>query len=258
MTRKIIRLLLFLVALAALLFSGYQIIRYLLENKARDNVTQDVISRFVRPASSAPVEETSPQEGTSVPQTPRVQAPISVDFAALQAEHPDIIAWLYGENTPIHDPVVQAQDNDYYLRRLLDGSWNTAGTLFLDYRNAPDFSDGRSIIYGHSMKDGSMFGSLLEYRDPAYYQAHPALYLLTPEGDYRVEIVAGYEVDDNSLLYALPDSASEREALISYAMEHSAFDSGVEVTPEDRLLVLSTCAYDFEGARFVLLGVLRG
>lgn len=83
---------------------------------------------------------------------------------------------------------------------------------------------------------------MLEYRDPAYYQAHPALYLLTPEGDYRVEIVAGYEVDDNSLLYALPDSASEREALISYAMEHSAFDSGVEVTPEDRLLVLSTCS----------------
>lgn len=255
MARKIIRLLIFLAALALLLFSGYQIARYLLENRARDNVTKDMISRFVRPAPSAPVEETGPQEET---QAPRVQASISVDFAALQAEHPDIIAWLYGENTPIHNPVVQAQDNEYYLRRLLDGSWNTAGTLFLDYRNASDFSDGRSMIYGHSMKDGSMFGSLLEYRDPAYYQAHPALYLLTPEGDYRVEFVAGYEVDDDSLLYTLPDSASEREALISYAAEHSAFDSGVEVTPEDRLLVLSTCAYDFEGARFVLLGVLRG
>lgn len=257
MTRKIIRFLLFLVALAALLFSGYQITRYLLENRERDTVTREVIDRFVKPAPSAPVEETEPQQGTEETHMPRVQAPISVDFAALQAEHPDIIAWLYGEDTPIHDPVVQAQDNDYYLRRLLDGSWNTAGTLFLDYRNAPDFSDGRSIIYGHSMKDGSMFGSLLEYRDPAYYQAHPSLYLLTPEGDYRVEFVAGYEVADNSMLYALPDSASQREELLQYAMEHSTFDSGVQVTPEDRLLMLSTCAYDFEGARFVLLGVLR-
>ena len=257
MTRKIIRFLIFLAALAVLLFSGYQITRYLLENKARDNVTKDVISRFVRPAPSAPVEETGPQEETPAPHTPRVQAPISVDFVALQAEHPDIIAWLYGENTPIHDPVVQAQDNEYYLRRLLDGSWNTAGTLFLDYRNASDFSDGRSIIYGHSMKDGSMFGSLLEYRESAYYQAHPELYLLTPEGDYRVELVAGYEVADDAPLYTLPDSASERETLIQYAVEHSTFDSGVEVTPADRLLVLSTCAYDFEGARFVLLGVLR-
>ena len=87
-------------------------------------------------------------------------APITVDFERLQEENKDIIAWLYCPDTEINYPVVQSKDNEYYLRRLLDGTWNIAGTLFMDYRNAADCSDLHTIIYGHNMKNNTMFGSL--------------------------------------------------------------------------------------------------
>ena len=80
-------------------------------------------------------------------------APITVDFERLQEENKDIIAWLYCPDTEINYPVVQSKDNEYYLRRLLDGTWNIAGTLFMDYRNAADCSDLHTIIYGHNMKN---------------------------------------------------------------------------------------------------------
>ena len=80
-------------------------------------------------------------------------APIIVDFEVLQTENKDIIAWLHCPDTKINYPVAQSEDNSYYLRRLLDGSWNTAGTIFMDYRNSADFSDRHTVIYGHNMKN---------------------------------------------------------------------------------------------------------
>ena len=89
--------------------------------------------------------------------------PIQVDFDVLSKENQDVIGWLYCPDTSINYPVVQAADNEYYLHRLLDDSKNAAGTLFMDYRNSADLSDWNSVIYGHNMKNGSMFGSLPDY-----------------------------------------------------------------------------------------------
>ena len=165
-------------------------------------------------------------------------APITVDFERLQEENKDIIAWLYCPDTEINYPVVQSKDNEYYLRRLLDGTWNIAGTLFMDYRNAADCSDLHTIIYGHNMKNNTMFGSLPKYSKQEYYEEHSVLYLLTPKQNYKVKLIAGYVTPSDSKVYEFEKTKEERSGLLKTALDNSLFTSGTTVSDEDRLLTL--------------------
>ena len=99
---------------------------------------------------------------------------------------PDVKAWLELPGTVIQYPVGPGRDNSYYLKHLYDGTAKKVGCLFIDYENAEDFSDNNTIIYGHNMRDGSMFSTLVEYKAQAYYDEHPEMYLVTPEGGYVV------------------------------------------------------------------------
>lgn len=127
--------------------SIYKISGYLLEmlesQNLNDSLTKETVMKLPQDAESNQSEQESVQE----------TAPIIVDFEVLQTENKDIIAWLHCPDTKINYPVAQSEDNSYYLRRLLDGSWNTAGTIFMDYRNSADFSDRHTVIYGHNMKN---------------------------------------------------------------------------------------------------------
>ena len=122
-----------------------------------------------------------------------VELPIKIDFEKLKSQNEDVIAWIYSEGTEINYPIVQGEDNDYYLRRLLNGKWNIAGTLFIDYRNSSKFNDRNTFVHGHNMLDGSMFSSLLDYQKQEYYDEHPTMYLLTSDKNYTIEIFAGYK-----------------------------------------------------------------
>ena len=97
----------------------------------------------------------------------------------LPAACKDVVAWIDCEDTLINDPIVQNGDNNYYLRRLLNGQYNLSGTLFIDYRNQADFSDWNTIIYGHNMNNDTMFGILPDYRKQELFDPHPVMYLLT-------------------------------------------------------------------------------
>lgn len=239
-----------------LALSLYKVCEYFVEEQKNRQVVGALIEQAVITTPPSPQYTPAPENGT--PQGEEVEtAPITVDFPVLQAQNPDIVAWLYCEDTPIHYPVLQSEDNSYYLRRLVDGSYNTAGSLFLDYRNAADFTGWSHIIYGHNMKNGSMFGTLQKYADQEYYEAHPVLYLLTPQQDYKIELIAGYTIAASSELYEAAGTLEAQGALIQEAREKSTFVSDVEVGPEDRVVVLSTCAYVFEDARYVLIGVMR-
>ncbi|WP_300563543.1 class B sortase [uncultured Acetatifactor sp.] len=182
----------------------------------------------------------------------------AVDFDALSEINPDIVAWIYIEDTKINYPVVQGRDNQYYLKRLFDGKWNSAGCIFLDIRNEPDFSDRHSIIYGHHMKNGTMFSGLTEYKKQEFYEGHPTILLMTPEQNIRVEIFAGYvaSVGDNAWEIAM-GSDVEFENWLEEAKVRSCFKSEVAPAVTDRIVTLSTCSYEFDNARFVLLGVIR-
>ncbi len=182
----------------------------------------------------------------------------AVDFDALSEINPDIVAWIYIEDTEINYPVVQGTDNQYYLKRLFNGKWNGSGCIFLDSRNSPDLSDRHSIIYGHHMKNGTMFSGLTEYKKQGFYEGHPVVLLMMPEQNVRVEIFAGYvaNVQENAWEIALGSDVEFGEWL-EEAKERSCFKSEITPAVTDRIVTLSTCSYEFDNARFVLLGVIR-
>lgn len=191
------------------------------------------------------------QEGGAY--VPAVHFP-TVDFGALLEINPNIVAWLVLENTIINYPVVHWTDNDRYLHHLFDGTRNAAGTLFVDYRNQRGFVDKHTIIHGHNMRDGSMFALLESYRSQAFFEEHPQFLLITPEGDYVIEIFAGFVagVWEDSWMIGF-HSYSEFDEWIRASRERSDFTSDVAVSGRDQVITMSTC---FDHYRYVLLGKL--
>ena len=185
----------------------------------------------------------------------------SVDFEILQENGPDIIAWLTLPDTAVNYPVTQAEDNDYYLRHLYDGTYNKAGCLFADYENKKDFSDRNTIIYGHNMRDGSMFASLNEYKEQSYYDSHPQMYLVTPDGGYLCDIFAAFEAkpkesgsDTSPWRMEWKDDGAYTTWLSAMA-DRSVVETDVTVTSSDKLLTLSTCTPG-GASRFIVMGKL--
>ena len=244
---KILLTILIVIFAAVFAVSAYKLISTLYQYKVADDMYSNLNNRFVtgRQAQDADDDiETSP---------------ITVDFDELLKHCPDVVGWIYSADTPINYPVVQGEDNDFYLHRFMDGSYNPSGTIFLDIACEGDFTSRNTIMYGHHMNDGSMFASLSEYRKQGqeYYDAHSVMYLNTPTQNYRVEVFSGFITDSQSDVYTV--SFSTEEGFTNYIRRmknHSVFESDVEVEPDDNIITLSTCAYDFENARFVVLGRL--
>lgn len=193
-------------------------------------------------------EETEESEDSDIP--------ASIDFDKLHEISEDAVAWLYAPDTEINYVVAQAKDNDYYLHRLLDGTTANGGTLFADCLNSSDFSDWNTIIYGHNMKNGTMFKTIMKYREPGYYEEHPVMYLYTPGHRFRLELIVGYTTDTSDQLYILPATKEKRDEIINNAYRKSTFVSDIFLRDEDRLVTLSTCSYDYDNARYVVIGRL--
>lgn len=170
---------------------------------------------------------------------------------------PGMAAWLRCEGTQLDYPVMQAADNEFYLSHLADGSPNKLGALFLDHAAASDLSSPVSIIYGHDIRDGQLFGSLSDYKEQSYYEQHPTLSLYTPQKEYRIELLAAYLVDGTSGSY--PTDFSDEAAFTEY-LDHITAQSFFQATARaewgDRLVILSTCSYEFDNARLALAGRL--
>ena len=180
-----------------------------------------------------------------------------IDFHALDQVSGNLIAWLYLPGSVINYPVAQCDNNSYYLKHLADGTVNSSGCLFLDYKNDREFTDDNSIIYGHHMKNGSMFGSLDRYSRQKFYNSHPSLYLVTQPDRYRIEVFSAYTTSKDSDAYTLRFSdRQEYGEWIERIKARSDIKTNVQVTTEDRILTLSTCAYSFRNARFVVHGKL--
>ena len=128
----------------------------------------------------------------------------------------------------------------------------------MDFVNTGDFSDRHSILYGHHMKSGSMFQSISGYKEQDYFDEHPVCLILTPQGDYKLKLFSGYVANVKEKAWKT-DFASEEEFAdwLAEAKEKSMFESNIEPRISDRIVTLSTCSYEFENARFVVLGVLE-
>ena len=218
----------------------------------------DVYEQMADMATSDPEPEDTDESGTSEKNLDAEgHAPmIDVDLSVLQAINLDVKAWLYCPDTVIDYPVCQCGDNSYYLRHLIDRTYNVNGCLFIDCKNKADFSDDNTVIYGHHMASGKMFASLIRYADQSYYEAHPVMYLTVGEKQYEVELFAGYVTTMDSSAYTL--NCGTRHEFAEWLREVSGKS---DFTPhqmtlgtEDRIVTFSTCAYNFQNARYVVHG----
>lgn len=180
-----------------------------------------------------------------------------MDLDALETVNSDVLGWITIPDSPISYPMVQGADNQYYLTRTWDKQHNSAGAIFLDWHVQADFSDFNTIIYGHRMRNNSMFGSLKSYRDAEYWRTHPDLYITTPEGVSRYRIFAAYEVSVLGTAYqmAFEDEDSRRDFLALCA-EQSVIDTGTVPAPEDPVVTLSTCTGGSYANRWVVQATL--
>lgn len=173
---------------------------------------------------------------------------------ARQEVNSDIVGWLTIPDTAIDYPIVQGRDNGYYLNRDINGHIAPAGSIFLDSACRPDFTQRYAIIYGHSMKNGSMFGSLLHYTGREYFKSHAAGALCLTEQTYELQIFACMVVDaDDPVIYGAVSSDKQQDEFLAYVRANARQYGGVSPEHTDRILALSTCAYDFSGARLVVL-----
>lgn len=208
-----------------------------------------------RPAREDPEE---PPLGASEEEPPDpLEELAAVDLEALRAVNPDVVGWLAIPDTGISYPMVQGEDNQYYLRRTWQGESNTAGSIFLESANDPALTDFNTIVYGHRMRSGTMFAPLQYYSDPDYLRAHPSVYITDGGGLHRYDVFAAHSVGVEEIVYRLDLETEERqEEFLSYCMEHSEIGTDVEPKVGDRILTLSTCTGNGYAKRWVVQAVL--
>ncbi len=242
--KKIIKIISLLCCSCFIFYFAYNIYNYFIEENLNNKLNNNLVDIAVTVIEND-IQKNYEEKAENIP--------IEVDFDILKQKNNDIIGWIYSENTPINFPVVQSDDNEFYLRRLIDKTYNRAGTIFMDYRNNKDLGDWNTIIYGHNMKNNSMFGTLLNYKEQSYFDEHKTMYYLTENEKYKVDLIAGYIEDANSKIYNFSIN-NEKEQIIKKAKLQSTFKSDVEINDDDRFVTLSTCSYEYEDARYVLMG----
>ena len=181
-------------------------------------------------------------------------------LAELRAVNPDVVAWLQVDDTQINYPVVQGEDNNRYVNTDAAGDYSLSGSIFLDYRNASDFSSPNSILYGHHMAKGTMFGQLDEYRDRSFFDSHRTGSLYYNGTWYSITFFAFLQADAyNTMLYdpGLTQSGSS-EAFCDYLRRHAQYFEAPDISPEARFITLSTCRSNgAANGRYLLVGILH-
>lgn len=203
-------------------------------------------------------EREKPEGNPASTETEERETIPAVNLEAVKDVNRDIAAWLTSPDTVIDYPICQGEDNVYYLTHLADGTYNRNGCLFIDCDNTGDFTDDNTIIYGHHMANGKMFASLTKYAEQRYYEAHPVMYLTVGERPYKLELFSGYVTTADSSAYRITcGSEHDFAGWIRELIKKSDFKaSAMTIHTTDRIVTLSTCAYDFQNARYVVHGRL--
>ena len=189
---------------------------------------------------------------------------LDINWEALMAKGSDVKGWLRSRGTSINYPVVQGSDNDYYLTHIMTGESSRYGSLFIDYRCEDPFNCFMTVIYGHRMMNDSMFNRLGDYFDDAdYARTHPIMQLYTPDCNYYLEIFGAMHVDANNTsvydMFIPEDDSAARQAYIDMILagnELAGYSGGVSVSGSDRIVMMSTCTYDYDDDRIVVWGKL--
>lgn len=271
--KKKIRKMIMLVLLAVFVVSTALLIHQWMDNADGDAAYEDAMNIALgkpkeeqtvqsQPAQNQP-ESTAAKEKTEEPVLVWEPAPVEndpvmeemaqIDLVALRETNEDVLGWIRVPGTKINYPLMQGEDNDFYLNHTWDKQPNSVGSIFLEHLNSPDLTDYNTIVYGHNMNNGSMFADVENFAVASYWETRRYVYILTDAGVYRYEIFAFFHAQVDSLTYGLnPKQDNTKEDFLNLALENSWIDTGVEPQLTDRILTLSTCSGADYGYRYVV------
>lgn len=228
-----------IILLAILLTSG---MLFLLRSRVRMQTVSEEPQREYSEAATETAHETTKvyKYEVDIPQK-------DIDFDRLWEENTDVYAWIYIPNTEVDYPILQhSSDDEFYLMHNLDKSYGYPGMIYTEPSvNGKDFMDFNTVVYGHNMRDGSMFATLHYFGDTGFYEDNRYIFIYTPGDVFVYKIFAAYNYDNRHLLKGI-DVRSEEScaAYIEQIYEQNgSISRDVEVTPQSRILTLSTCTY---------------
>ncbi len=251
-------IILVVILMGGVLFAGGKLgsilLNYHRDRSAYNDLADAALAGLAEPnATTEPGATPEPEE-----EQVRSEVPISVDWDYLHSVNTDIVGWLYCPNTMINYPLMQTSDNDYYLHRSYDRQPNVAGALFADYNAAMGIVSSNFIVYGHNMKDGSMFATIYDYVNQEFYNQHPVMYLLTPTQNYRVDLISAHIVESTLDNYPGYFQTGEYQDYLNLITSSSFFRTNATVSTDYQLITMSTCDYsqNYRDPRFLLHGLM--
>lgn len=238
-----------------LIFSAFKVIEWFSDNNSTDKVIEKI-------NSDVKVDEIIDNENTEVideePTEPEkvsdyfyyITYPlINVDFENLLKTNNETVGWINVNNTNINYPFVQGINNTYYLNHSFDKSYNSAGWVFMDYRNNKEMNNRNTILYAHGRIDKTMFGSLYKTQYPAWYQnkSNHVIRISTPSVNMSYQIFSVYKIEEENY-YIQTDFTTDDVYLefLNTIKERSKYDFNVVLGASDKIITLSTCANDKE------------
>ena len=225
-----------------------------------DEITSDLIAETTT-RNTIKTDSTETTVTAEIPQNTAVSDTLPDDVRqsliesaqAMNSAYPDAVGWLYIPDSSVNYPIMQGDDNDFYLHHAYDGSSLKSGSIFLDYRCENRFMNPINIVYGHNMKNGSMFAGVLKFTDSAYFDSHRYGWIATPETVYRIDFFSCAKADMDDELY---DGSTLINEWLSHLYDVSVVWENSDFSGNDRFISLSTCSYEFENARTILTGKL--
>lgn len=242
-----IRKLILVVAIAVFTFSAYQLYTIYFEYKQAKDEYAQLRDKVV-------LEEQGEQEEKDEKgkQTGYIKI---VDFDKLKKINEDVVGWIQFETLPINYPLMQGEDNDYYLHHTFKRNQNSSASIFLDYQCNSKFEDQNTFIYGHNMKNRSMFGLLNSYKEKEFYNKNPYFWIYTPDANYRYHIFSCYVVRADGDSYQMKYLSNEDyQKYLTIIEGYGSYDTGVEVSAKDSIVTLSTCTSNPDN-RFIVHAV---
>lgn len=254
--KKTIGKLLPLVYLAVFIYSGFVLVNYLYTYYEASKTLKETQEMYE--LSLEKVREETNVENIQIEDSEDSYV-IRPQFHDLHAVNENIVGWVTVDGTKLDNPILQADDNDFYLERNFKDNYSRAGSVFMDYRNDLMNLGKNTIVYGHAMRNDTMFGSLKKYSDQAYADENAMIYFDTLYESYDIEVFAAYETTID-FYYIETDFANDDEFshFIDEVEARSLIDMGITVNPDDKILTLSTCnnSVNSKDKRYVVHGKL--
>lgn len=249
-----------LVLLSVVVFSGYKLIMSAISDRRAEEEHQRLLEAVVLEETHQNVSAVVGigENGEEVEILPPQYPPLSIDMDRLKEINGDFRGWFYFPAVEISYPIVQGEDNNYYLKHSFEDEKSNSGSIFMDCGAAPDWSDRNTFVFGHNMRDGSMFGAFRELvDDPSLLDTNPRFYIYTEEVVYTYEIFSYYMTKSDSNRYMVFTSDENYDLYTQWAVENSNDDFDVDLSERSNIVSLSTCYGSAGTSRRVLIhGVL--